>query len=81
MGMTVTLSHALAVVAVSAAILFAIGFLAVRSTRTTYPTYCAHCWAYKRKKTIITFSEQKHQWGICPECVHSYWQFEDEVTE
>jgi len=79
--MTVTLGHALAVVAVSAAILAAIALLAVRSTKTIYPTYCAHCWANKGQKTVITFSEQKHQWGICPECVHAYWQFEDEELE
>jgi hypothetical protein len=79
--MTVTLSHALAVVLVSAVILAAIAVLAVRSTKTIFPTYCAHCWAHRRQKTIITFSEKQHQWGICPECVHSYWQFEDEDLE
>lgn len=79
--MTVTLGHVLAVVAFSAALLFAIAILAVRSTKTIYPTYCAHCWAYRRKKTIITFSEEKHQWGICQDCVHSYWQFEDDEIE
>jgi hypothetical protein len=81
MGMTVTLGHALAVVTISALILLTIAVLAVRSTKTTHPTYCAHCWAYKKKKTIIAFSEQKQQWGICHNCVHFYWQFEDEVNE
>ena len=78
MGMTVTLGHALAVVAVSAAILLVIAVLAARSTTTTHPTYCAHCWAHRRKRTVIALSEQKHQWGICNECVEFYWQFEDE---
>ena len=76
--MTVTLGHALAVVAASVAILLTIAILAVKTTKKIYPTYCAHCWAYKGKMTIITFSEKKHRWGICHECVHSYWQFEDE---
>jgi hypothetical protein len=79
MGMAVTLNHALAVVVASAAILFAIAVLAARSTKTTHPTYCAHCWTYKQERTIITFCEEKLRWGICPECVHSYWQFDDDV--
>ena len=79
--MTVTLAHALAVVAISAAILLTLAALAVRMTKTAHPTYCVHCWAYKRRRTIIGFSEEGHQWGICPECVHSYWQFEEDLID
>jgi len=79
--MTVTLGHALAVVAASAAILLALAVLAIRSTRTTYPIYCVHCWAHAHKRTIIAFSEEAHQWGICHECVYSYWQFDEEEFE
>jgi hypothetical protein len=75
---TVTLGHAIAVIAVSALILLGIAVLAVRTTKPIFPVYCAHCWAYRREKTTITFSEQEGQWGICQTCVHSYWQFEEE---
>ena len=32
---------------------------------------------YPKPLTVhLTFSEEKNQWAICPECTHCYWQFE-----
>jgi hypothetical protein len=72
---TVTLGHALAGVFVSALILLIVLFLAVRTTRTVFPVRCAHCWANEKRETVVTFSEERDLWAICPDCVRNYWRF------
>ena len=79
--MTITLGQAIAIFVVSGAVLAAIALMAIRSTRTIHPVYCVHCWAYREEKTIISYSEEEHRWGICHGCVGSYWRFEDEISE
>ena len=75
--MTITLGHALLGVFISAAVFVGILFLAVRSTRKLFPVRCVHCWMYNEKETVITHSEQRGLWGICPDCVELYWHFSE----
>ena len=79
--MTITLEHTLIAVFVSAVILLIILYYAFRSTKTVYPVRCVHCWTYKDKETVISYSETPRQWGICPECVEVYWRFGDQPDD
>ncbi len=73
--MTITLAHALLGILISAVVLVGVFFFTARSAKPLYPVRCVHCWMYNQKETVITLSEQRGLWGICPECVELYWHF------
>jgi len=77
----ITLEHTLIAIFVSAVVLLIIIYLAFRSTKTVFPVRCVHCWTYKDKETVISHSETPDEWGICPECIGSYWRFGDEKKD
>jgi len=74
--MELSLAQVLTAAAGAATVLCAVILLTARRGKTLHPVFCAHCWARTNKQTIVTFSEEKNQWAICPECTHCYWQFE-----
>ena len=75
--MTITLETTLIAILASSLVLLIILYFAFRSTRTVYPIRCAHCWIYKSRETVISYSEVPDRWGICPDCIGIYWRFGD----
>ncbi len=75
--MTLSPIDAVLGIILSAALLFSIILLAVRSSEKVYPVLCIHCWRRKDQKTTVSHSRQKGEWAICQHCVKHYWLFED----
>jgi hypothetical protein len=71
--MVLSFTQVLAIVVVSATLLLAVAFVTIRSAKNVYPVFCPHCWVHEDKKTVVTFSEEKSKWAICPDCTKWYW--------
>jgi hypothetical protein len=76
-AVTITLAHVLLGITISAIALVGIFFFTARSAKPVFPVRCVHCWMYSQKETVITFSDQRGLWGICPDCVELYWHFDE----
>jgi len=75
--MTLSLIDAVLGIILSAALLFSIILLTVKSSEKVYPVLCIHCWRRRQQKTTVSHSQQEGEWAICQECVKHYWLFDD----